>query len=66
MVRNANEILGDDLGDDDGRCEAGEACVYMPHLGAYQGQGPLTSACSLQTGGPLTGTMPKISARQTL
>jgi hypothetical protein len=34
---NALEILGDGIGDDDGLCESGEACVYSSYFGADQG-----------------------------
>jgi hypothetical protein len=33
------EFIGDYLGDDDGLCEDGEACIYLPNFGAYQGDG---------------------------
>ena len=36
---NALEIFDDDIGDDDGLCETGEACIYSPNFGAYQGEG---------------------------
>jgi hypothetical protein len=29
-------------GDGDGLCEAGEACIRVRNVGAYQGHGPLT------------------------
>ena len=44
MLRNAVEILGDGIGDDDGFCEDNEACIYTPNIGAYQGHGNLVSA----------------------
>lgn len=34
---NAVEMLGDNLGNDNGLCESGEACIYTPNFGAYQG-----------------------------
>ena len=42
---NAIEINDDHRGDDDGLCEAGEACVYAPNVGAYQGEGALVGPC---------------------
>jgi hypothetical protein len=36
---DAIEIPGDNLGDDDGLCESGEACLYSPNLGLDQGSG---------------------------
>lgn len=43
--RNATETIGDDIGNDDGLCDqtSGEACLYTPNIGAYQGHGSLTS-----------------------
>lgn len=45
---NAVEITGDDIGDEDGLCESGEACIYAPNFGAYQGDGALTGTCVFQ------------------
>jgi len=42
---DALERLDDGIGDDDGLCEAGEACIYAPHIGAYLGEGELTAPC---------------------
>ena len=39
FLAHAIEIVLDGVGDDDGLCESGEACVYAPNLGAYQGEG---------------------------
>jgi hypothetical protein len=39
---DAIEIPGDNLGDDDGLCERGEACIYSPNLGFDQGSGDYT------------------------
>jgi hypothetical protein len=49
---NALEVLGDALGDENGLCESGEACVYSPSFGAWQGEGDyLTqSGCLFQDG----------------
>jgi len=50
FLRNAVEVIGDMnnnlelIGNDNGLCESGEACIYTPHIGAYQGQGTLISA----------------------
>jgi hypothetical protein len=43
----------DGVGDDDGLCESGEACLYTPNFGAYQGHGSLET-CTF-TGGTITG-----------
>lgn len=43
FLRNAVEILGDSVGDDDGLCESNEACIYTPNGGGYQGHGSLVS-----------------------
>jgi hypothetical protein len=49
---NALEILGDEIGDDDGLCESSEACIYSPNFGAYQGHGDYLAAgtCTFQNG----------------
>jgi len=47
FVRNATEIMFDGAGDDDGMCENGEACIYNPNFGVYQGSGnPMTQSCN--------------------
>jgi len=48
FLGNAREIIFDRVGDDDGLCEAAEACLYSPNLGAYQGEPDL--------GGPVCTT----------
>jgi parallel beta-helix repeat protein len=48
FLRNAVEILEDDIGNDDLLCESGEDCIHTPNIGAYQGHGPLVSI------GPIT------------
>jgi hypothetical protein len=62
---NAVEKIGDRsgggamVGNDNGLCEAGEACIYTPNFGAYQGHGTLES-CTPVVGANLTGvTMQK-------
>ena len=37
FLEHAIEIMNDTLGDNDGLCESNEACVYSPHVGAFQG-----------------------------
>jgi hypothetical protein len=51
---NAVEIPGDDIGNDDALCVSGEACLYAPNIGSYQGHGNLISAGAF-TPGTLTG-----------
>ncbi|MCK5002827.1 MAG: right-handed parallel beta-helix repeat-containing protein [Gammaproteobacteria bacterium] len=53
ILRNAVEIQGDEIGDDDTLCETGETCLYTPNMGSYQGHGSLISAGSIGTGGTL-------------
>ncbi len=53
FLRDAREQLDDGVGNDDGRCESGEHCLYMPNIGAYQGHGALTTLPF--TDGQLTG-----------
>jgi hypothetical protein len=38
-LRNATEIFNDARGNDNGLCESGEACMYAPNFGSYQGHG---------------------------
>jgi hypothetical protein len=40
FLRNAVELLGNN----NGLCESGETCLYMPNIGAYQGHGTLVGA----------------------
>jgi hypothetical protein len=40
-------------GNHDGLCESGEACLYAPNFGGYQGDGPL-EPCNFK-GGVVTG-----------
>lgn len=50
-LRNAFEIIGDEIGDDDSLCETNEECVYTPNVGAYQGHGDFyTRSCAFQNG----------------
>lgn len=44
ILRNAYEILGDWIGNDDGLCNSNEDCIYTPNIGAYQGHGDLVAA----------------------
>ncbi len=43
-LRNAYEIVNDARGNDNGLCESGEACIYTPNFGSYQGHGGLRYA----------------------
>ncbi len=40
-LKNAQEILFDGIGNENGICESDEACLYTPNIGAYQGHGRL-------------------------
>ncbi|MFO7592415.1 MAG: right-handed parallel beta-helix repeat-containing protein [Pseudomonadota bacterium] len=53
-LRNATEISGDGIGNDNALCESGETCLYTPNIGAYQGHGALVNAGTF-TNGELTG-----------
>ncbi len=55
FLRDADEILADELGDDDMLCESGEACWHTPHLGAYQGDGAPSSSGVFSDGANLSG-----------
>ncbi len=52
-LRNAIEILGDGIGNENGLCESVEQCLHTPNIGSYQGHGPLVSAGAF-TDGTLT------------
>lgn len=36
-LRNAQEYIGDLVGNDNGLCETGEVCLYTPNIASYQG-----------------------------
>lgn len=38
------ELVGDEVGNDNGLCESNETCVFSPNAGAYQGEGALGDA----------------------
>ncbi len=54
FLRNAVEIIGDGIGNENGLCESGETCLVTPNIGSYQGHGALVSAGPF-TDGTLTG-----------
>jgi parallel beta-helix repeat protein len=54
FLRNAVEIQGDEMGNENTLCESGETCLYMPNMGSYQGHGNLVSAGPF-TDGTITG-----------
>ncbi|MBI3187137.1 MAG: hypothetical protein HYZ31_04580, partial [Gammaproteobacteria bacterium] len=49
-LRHSQEITGDNIGNDNGLCENGETCLYMPNIGSYQGHGALIAAGTVGTG----------------
>ncbi len=51
FLRNAIEIDGDGVGNDNGLCESNEDCIYAPNIGAYQGSGGITTGYCVPTGG---------------
>lgn len=53
FLRNAFEVFGDGIGNDNGLCESGETCIVTPNIGAYQGHGNLVSAGSIGAGGTI-------------
>jgi hypothetical protein len=57
FLANATEVLFDGLGNDNGLCETGEACVYSPNYGAYQGEGALVGPCTFHDGAVTGVTM---------
>ena len=42
FLNNSQEILNDDIGNDNGLCEANEACVATSNTGSYMGHGDLS------------------------
>lgn len=38
-LRNAKELILDEIGDDDGLCESNESCIALPNWDTYQGSG---------------------------
>lgn len=50
FLRNAVEIGGDGIGNDDLLCEASERCIHTPNIGAYQGHGPLSGSQAVPDG----------------
>jgi parallel beta-helix repeat protein len=56
FLRSAVEIAGDSIGNDNTLCESGEACMYTPNMGSYQGHGAIINATPAFTNGAaLTG-----------
>ena len=54
-LRNASEIMGDGIGNDNGLCETDETCLFTPNIGSYQGHGSLVSAGTFTDGDTITG-----------
>lgn len=55
-LRNAMEIPGDLIGNDNGFCESGESCLFRPHIGAFQGdETKALLSCDFVDGADLTG-----------
>ncbi len=50
MLLDSVEVDGDELGDDDLRCESSERCVVSANVGAYQGHGSLVGGGSFVDG----------------
>ncbi len=60
FLRNAVEIAGDGIGNDNGLCESGETCRYTPNIGSYQGSGNLVSASAF-TDGTTVGSVTSVT-----
>lgn len=43
FMKNAVENNNDTIGNNNGLCESNEDCIYAPNVGAYQGEGTLSS-----------------------
>lgn len=58
FIYNASEIINDGLGNENGLCESGEACIYSPNFGAYQGEGDYkTNGACIFTNGSITNVI---------
>ena len=56
LLRNANEIMGDLIGNDDGLCNTNEECVFTHNIGAYQGDELVPAAAFVDSArGGITG-----------
>jgi hypothetical protein len=44
---NAQEIMNDSVGNDNGLCEAGEDCEFAPFIGEHQGKGDYVDSCTI-------------------
>jgi parallel beta-helix repeat protein len=44
-IELAGDLVRNPLGNHDGLCQSGEACLFTPNLGAYQGEGELSAGC---------------------
>lgn len=53
-LRDADELLDDHIGNDDGLCESNEACLYAPSFGPDRGTGARIGPCRFE-GGAVTG-----------
>ena len=53
---NAVEIMGDEIGNENGLCESNESCIYSPNFGVYQGEGDyLSNGTCLFVDGTVSG-----------
>ena len=55
FLTHALEVMLDEMGDDDGLCESGEACIYSPNFGSYQGEGDYTTQTCTFADGTVSG-----------
>lgn len=47
FLKDAVEVMGDWVGNDNGLCESHETCIHSPNIGAYQGHGELVEVGTL-------------------
>ncbi len=50
FMKFAIELDNDNVGNDNGLCEDNEHCIYTPNIGAYQGEGMISSSNYCVTG----------------
>jgi hypothetical protein len=57
FLENAQEVLEDGVGNENGLCESSERCVVTRNFGAYQGHGALLPDSTIGGGGPIQNVM---------
>jgi hypothetical protein len=61
-LRNAYEVSNDNIGNDNLLCESDETCVFMPHAGAFQGDGKIVNSTCAKTNS--TSVVPNVTLKE--